>query len=467
MAGNELVREKVRGYLSGLSSSARQMLLRQLETSAQGSALDDVRTILEAAREIEEESRRPPAPKTAPKSAPEAPKPDLKTLFFQPFKPHVIEEVLPRHQAGWISKPSLDGIWTYLAREVLPETLAPFVDPEHGFHVSTDEERAALVRDLRVEAFAKLDRIVAAAKDDDLAHQRVQSRVGGPQVYEDLVELLTLRDRIVGLERLYAKLPVSVVMGEGSESILRDVVTPQVLASPSDAALIAAGVSGRLSSPAILVRLATVAAQSDDPKDVRRAPLGPFVDVAISCLERKAMRCEAAIRSPGMVIVAMEQVKKFHDGVRAISSALQIENDAAWRQRMSQIRREMSDVVGREIDQLIPIVRRAFHLGPSAKPSVEDATDAEKAVAVYAMARRCRDSLALNETINRIGQTAEQAIDLYGRELFDKIRKSSGRQKDDLVAISENLLRMAEHLQGDEYAQFLRRSRDKAAKDAG
>lgn len=467
MAGNELVREKVLGYLSGLSSSARKMLLRQLETSAEGSTVEDVRTILEAARELEAAANRPPEPKTAVRPRPDRPKLDLKTEFFQPYRLHVIEEDLPRHQAGWISKSSLEGIWTYLSREVVPETLKTYLDPRHGLYTASDEEQAAVLRDLRVEAFARLDRIVAETKDDGLALQRVQMRVGGANVYDDMVELLRLRDRIVALDRLYAKLPAHASLGEPSEMLLREVVTPHVMANSSDADLIAAGLSGRLSSPVILARIASAAARSEDPREIRRLPTFVFVDVALSGLERMIVRCEGAIRSPGRVAFAIEQIKKFHDGVRALMTAIQVDEDSVWRQRMSQLRRDMSEIVEDEIDGVIPAVRRSFHLSANAVPSAEDALEAEKAVAVFAMARRCRDSLAVNEILNRTVQPLEQAVDLYGRELFERMRKARGEALDRFSAVSENLLRIAEHLQGEDYAQSLRRSRDKALKDAG
>jgi hypothetical protein len=126
----------------------------------------------------------------------------------------------------------------------------------------------------------------------------------------------------------------------------------------------------------------------------------------------------------------------------------------------------MSESIADEIEEILPTLQRALRVDATSRPTAADGEDAVRAVALFVAARRYRESLAINELVMRLNGLVQQAVDVYGREIVDKLRKARGDHRALLHGASDHLLRIAEHTHGEEYAGLLRKSRDMAAQRA-
>jgi hypothetical protein len=465
MPGARMMHDKVMSYLSGLSPAARAMLLRRLEGAEGTAPLEgEMKLILEAAR-----SMRGGAPGGSAAPAPvEAPVPrDVKSRFFAPFAPFVIDERLPTRLTGWIARASLDGIWTVLSREVLVTALVPWSAEVLAAGPAGDPEFDAAVRAMRNQGFAALGAEIRAGADDPKTRQRFAMRLGGEEVLADLADMLALFERLPAIERLLSRLPQSAAPGEASERLMAEQLAQHLEARPEDAAWVAAGIVGRLASPVVYFRCAVIVAGADDVADLRHGPGEAFVEAALAAAERAATRFDLLRRTRGDAVAMVGELKRFHDVVRAANTIIRADDDSRWRNRLVALRRTMSGSIAAEVEEILPVLRRALRFGPDSRPSAADGQDAVRAVAVFVAARRFREALAINELVNRLSASVEQAIDVYGRELIEHLRKARGERRDEILAASDHLLRMADLTHGEEYATLLRKSRDNALQRPG
>lgn len=452
MAGDSVKRDKVASYLAGLSPAARDMLLRKVEREG-GAADPDLRAALDAARAG---AATPPAVR-----APAAPAAsfDVRARFFAPFAPFVIDERLTERQRGWIARDTLDGLWTFLARDVLAEALVPWSKTALAGARVTDAEFDAAVRTMRGAAFSDFARRLRESDGDPKQRQRLAMQLGGDGALADVIDLSDLRERLPALERLFARLPLSIGATELAERLVAEQVLPH-LESHADDDYVAAGIALRAASPITLFRLAVLIAGSDDVLDIRDTPGAAFVDAGLATGARAVARFALARRDRSDTGVLVAEIRRFHEVVRGATTVVLVHNDARWRSRLIDLRKAMSHAVTEVVEDALPVLRRALRLEPGARPSAADGEDAVRAVTVFACARRHREALALNELISRMSAPLDQAIDVYGRELIEGLRKARGEARADLTAVSEQLLRMAEMAHGEEYAALLRKSRD-------
>lgn len=460
MPGESMMREKVMSYLTGLSPAARAMLLRRLEIADGEARLDgEMRLILEAARSMA--AGQAPARPTPP-SRPAAP-PDPKASFFAPFAPFVIDESLPEHQRGWIRRSSLDGIWDHLAKGVLASPLVPWSKLALALDDFAAEEFEAAIAEMRETGFAELQRAARGVADDPKEAQRLAIRLGGPESLVDLRDMLALRPRLPVLAKLFARLPGTIWPGDATEKGLCDLVAAHLDRQPEDDVWVAAGMVGRLASPVVYFRAAVAAARATDVVDIRNSPGEVFVDFGLSAAARAIAAFDDLRDRRGGAAALVAEIRRFHEVERAANTTIRVDDDSRWRHRLAALRRSMSESIADEIEEILPTLQRALRVDAGSAPSAADGEDAVRAVALFVAARRYRESLAINEMVTRLNGLVQQAVDVYGREIVEKLRKARGAQRESLLAASDHLVRIAEYTHGEEYAGLLRKSRDMAA----
>jgi hypothetical protein len=454
MAETGALREKVLTYLSGLSPNARAMLVRNLERG-DGTAMLDPRAkiILDVARTIER------LPSEAP---PLVLKGDMKSRFSAPFSAFIINETLEPHKNGWISRPSLEAIWTFLGREVLPAVFDVMNAPidQLGYHSEQEADTAAEL--LRRQASEALTPILAAADKDPKARQRLVARLGGENTLADLRGWLALLPRIAALDHFLSRLPASISNTEAAERLVTEPLQGYLKSNPQDTTFVATGLVSRLVTAASLARYAVILTGDADTASLRKSPYATFIDVALSSAERIVLRFASRCRQIGTVDAQVADLKAYHELIRSTSTTVQLDNDPTWRNRLTNIRRKMSDAVSAEIEDVSVLARRALKLDDRIVPGETEGQDARRAVTLFVCARRCRETLAVNELLNRVGNTTEQTVEIYGRDVLDRLRHDNDKDRPKIIIISDYLIAMSEQLFGEEHASLLRRGRDKA-----
>lgn len=441
--------DRVLTHLNALSPEARALLHRSLKRNPAASPDDQMRALLEAARAFPN---------------PAAFIPDVsqtKEHFFEPFRPFVISEELPTKLRGVISAASLDGIWTCLVRDVLPEAFVPWTQAQAVPVYGSEQEAWIALRTLRNAAFAELRRLDRESEGDYRGRQRFVTRLGGERAYADFRDMLALMDRLSAIDRFLTRLPANIAFGEVSERLCFDYIYDFLADRPEDAVWIGAALFVRV-NPMVLIRAAGAVAGSIHPTDIRRTPASCFVDFALASIERSIVRYFNAREDKNEISELVSEIRRYHENVRAVESAIDFEHDGYWRMRLAALRTTMSDMIAADIQDMIPALRRALHITDTERPTANDASDAIRATNIFVAARWNKDSLALNELITRVQLSAEQTIEVLGKRLMDRFRRSHGATRADVIAASETLIRITDLMFGEEHAAILRRSRDRA-----
>lgn len=480
MAAESMKREKVVSYLAGLSPAARDMLLRKLETA--GAAGDpEARTVLEAARDLvkavksseaaatartQATTRTPATPTPAPAAPAQAAAPpvrlDPKERFFAPFMPFVIDEAVSARRRGWLQHTSIDPFWTYLEQQVLADALRPWRGDALTTARVSEAEFDTAVRAMRAAAFTDMQRRISDSVSDSRLQQRLAMYVGGKPVMADVRDMIAMMESLPALDRLAARLPATIGATETVERLTAHTIVQYLDSRPDDADFVASLIAARVASPLSLFRIAVAAAGSDEPSDIRGTPAEALVDVALALADRAAVRFETVWRANGDIADLTNCLRRFHDVVRGGTTVVLLQEDTPWRARLADLRRSMSEAVSRAVDDALPALRRALRGEAGGGPNVADAAAAARTVAIFNAAKRHREALAINELLARLSTTIEQAIDVYGRELIEQLRRARGDTRTELTAVSEHLLKMAEAIHGDEFAALMRKSRDLA-----
>lgn len=441
--------DRVLTHLNALTPEARALLHRSLKQNPAAGPEDQMRALLEAAHAFPN---------------PVAVIPDVRLSqerFFDPFRPFVIDEELPTKQQGLISRGSLDGIWAFLVREVLPDAFVPWTQFDAVKIYSSEQELWRALAVLRNAAFAELTRLDRASQGDYKARQRFVFHMGGERAHVDFRDMLALLDRIPTIDRFLARLPANIVVGDVSERLCFDHIYDFIADRPEDTVWIGAALFARV-GPMMLIRAAGAVAGSTHPADIRRTAASCFVDFALAAIERSVVRYFNARQDPNEVNGLVGEIRRYHETVRAVESAIDFEHDALWRHRLSALRSTMSELIATDIEAMVPAVRRALQITDTERPSTTDAFDAIRATSIMVAARWNKDSLALNELITRVQIRAEQTIEVMGNRLMERLRRSHGTARSDVIAASETLIRITDLMYGEEHAAILRRSRDRA-----
>ncbi|WP_141703604.1 hypothetical protein [Methylobrevis pamukkalensis] len=468
MPEGRVMRDKLIGYLSGLSPAAQQMLLRTLESAGDPARLDDqTRLILEAAREVVR-SKAPAREERAavPRRADPA---DLRRLFFEPFEPFIIEEETASRQTGRITASSIDGIWEFLTRDVAPDLFPPWLQGPEPKLLLPEAEQKREIQALREAALAEIreacEKMSATAK----GHMRLTGLLGGERALLDLGDLHRIHDLRTQIALLLKELPAQVVIGEASETSAMNVIHRFLQRAPAEAAFAGAILLRRASSGVSLARIAVALGGGDTAAEIRKSNAAVFLDLYFTEVERVVIRFDRARKRHDDIADMERELGLFHELVRGLSIAIDFDGDREWRKRLGDLRRRMSEMVQPEIDGIVATIRRALRIegGASRAARENDAQDAIRAMTVLAQARKCRDSLAINEAIGRVMQSAEQAVEVLGNRCIDQIRKTGGDAQAEAIAAADVMLKLAEIAFGAEYASVMRKARDRAIGRSG
>lgn len=452
---NGLFEAKVQSYLDGLSPEARRMIMRRLGRP-------------EEAAETQPAAEPDPAPKPDPALRrtfrPTREMIDARAVLFAPYEPFVIHDPLPNRQTGWLRRSTFDGLWTYLLREALPERIGPWEQPVEMTPEAAEETRRRTLPALSDAAFAMLEAIEKAGREDSRLQQKFASRIGGDVALADLRDMLALRPRLRRIEGGLARLPAVIQAADAAEKSAAAGIRTHLASHADDAVFLAAAVALRAVSGGSLARIAGHIVGSSEVADLRRSPSAALVDVALSAAERHVVRFSTLLSGGGSTEELVAEVKGFHDVVRGMTHAFNVEDDRLWHARLAALRTAISDPLAGAVEGVVPAIRLALGADRWATPADEDRADALRAAALFAAARRYRDALAVNAPVTRLWPVVDQALQVYGRGAVDRLRAATGTERQQLEAATAMAVELAELVHGTDYATLLRRARDAALK---
>jgi hypothetical protein len=450
--------ERLRDYLAQLPPQSQALLMREFERAVERGedvsvatlVLEQLRKIVRRAEEDETRSRGD----------------DPARLLFRPLEPFLAEGNFPI-RPGQVRRSSLLPIWQWLGREGAPEATREFeaaLVKAHDSGATSAAEAAA--RKYQLAAAEAIVKVATPVPGDD--KQRALSRIGPPNVVEDLLSIgMVLRAR-EPLETLGSRLPSQLRMfGDTQIASVTAALNVPSLQTPQLLPFALGLVMQRLAAPWQIIRLAIKMAASDDEIRVAATPYGVAVTIALHDLFYLAACLRNDIRRGHLNNVG-EQLKLLHDGVRGLRTELDLRNDSTWGKQLTSIRADISNSLQSEIDSVSGRVRRILRQRPDkdiAAAARIDPTEVEEVAALIDFVAVCRtyaSELAINEVTLRTYSDLQQYVEQSTEALVQSLRAGDHKVRAYRQQQASAAIRFCEVLFGHDYASLMNRAAENA-----
>jgi hypothetical protein len=458
--------ERLREYLRALTPEARSMLIQELERNLLRGGEDGGNDLVlqELRRAIRAEAQE--APRIG----------DAARLFFAPLEPFLIDARADHKRIGRIARVSLEPIWSWIARDLMPAEVKALGDDVNRALAADDRSRAdQLVRALHDRAIRRIKDAVAEVGGDEKSRRRLAVQVGTPRAIEDLdtiVPILSLRDMLADFAK---RLPnqIRTLEREHIEPLwgLLDAATAQgaldrVGVRKSDAfvyCLIL--VMNRLAAPWQLVRVASRAAEGDDTARIAETPYAPAIGIVLGEAENMVAELRAEIKA-GQPVVSM--LKNIHDTARELRSEINMSFDSPWSRQLAGIRNDVSALLKSEIETTPGSVRRLLRprLNKDIPPgSLLDPLDVEQTEARVAFIGACRHyaaELAISEATMRAHSELTNILETGTKILLESLRQAGDDDRPFRQSQLDAAIRFCRPVFGAEYAGLLAKAAEVA-----
>jgi hypothetical protein len=449
--------ERLRDYLAQLPPQAQALLMREFERAIERGEDTAVATfVLEQLRKVVRGADDAAKPRTD----------DPARLTFRSLEPFLVEGNLPV-RPGQIRRASLLPIWQWLVRDGAPDAFREFEAALADLKQSaTASDLDKQVGKFQLAASEVINRIVTPAPGGD--KQRALSRVGPPNVIEDMLPigavlsaheaLDTLNGRLPSYLRMFAESQIASVMAALNVPALQ---TPLVL--PFALSL----VMKRLSAPWQIIRLAIKMAASDDEIRVASTSYGVAVTMALHDLASVVGDLRADIKRGQFNDVA-EHLKTIHDGVRGLRTELDLRNDSPWGKQLTSLRADISNALQSEIDSVPGRVRRLLRqradkdISASSRLDPSEVDETADLIDFVAVCRTYASELAINEVTLRTFSDLQHYVEHSTETLAQSLRGADSRVRAFRQQQVKAAIRFCDVLFGHDYASLMSRAAENA-----
>jgi hypothetical protein len=459
MAGADTL-ERLRQFLCELSPSARALLIGELERSLlRGDEVGGADLVLQELRHVMRD-QRDDAPRLG----------NCARLFFKPIEPFLVDDRADHKHPGRVARASLDLLWTWIRRDLLPEDTRILADQVSEALLANDEAKAdRLVRAFQDRAQAMIGVSFETAIADEKLHRRLLAQIGTRRPGEDAATLKCVLKNRDKLGLLASRLPL--LIGNLSTGPLDECKTLIERASGRDRELFLYALlmlMSRMAAPWQLIRLGIAAAGSDTAARVAETQYGIAVSIVLADLERMVGELRAELRSGrGVAVAAL--LKTIHDSARALRTELELPVDSTWGRSLAGIRAQIADLLRAEIESMPARVRSLLRPRPSTEirpNSVLDAGEVETTESLVEFVGACRhfaNELAINEMTQRTFGELQQYLDGGMQALLDGVRHAGVADRSFRQSQVDAAVRLCAKVFGQEYASLV----GKAAEVAG
>jgi hypothetical protein len=458
--------ERLREYLRTLTPEARSMLVQELERNllrGDGSSGNDL-VLQELRRAIRVDAQQ--VPRIG----------DAARMFFVPLEPFLIDGRADHKRIGRIARVSLEPIWGWIGRDLIPAEVKALGEDINRALLIDDRNRAdQLVRTLHDRSIRRIRDAIAEIGGDEKTRRRLAVQVGTPRAIEDLdtiVSILSLREVLADLAR---RLPSQLRTFEPEQIDPAQALLEAATAQP---ALDKAGlrksdvflyglilVMNRLAAPWQLIRIATRAAESDDPVRIAETSYAVAVTIVLGEAENMVAELRAEIKA-GRPVASM--LKGIHDTARELRSEINLSFDSPWSRQLAAIRADVSALLKSEIETTPGSVRRllrprlAKDIPPGSLLDPLDVDEAEMRVDFVGACRHYAGELAVSEVTMRAHSELSHILESGTKILLDSLRQAGDDDRPFRQSQVEAAIRFCRPVFGAEYASLLAKAAEVA-----
>ncbi len=424
MAGTGTI-EKLRQYLRELSPQARAMLLAALERAVlNGEEVTGGDLILQQLRHIVREQRE-----QAPRIGNSA------RLFFKPLEPFLVDDE-PEHQhPGRIARVSLEALWTWVRRDLLPDQGKTLTDAVGEALLSGNEIKAEkLVRAFQDRACSAIAADIEDAAADETISHRMLAQIGTKRAADDVRTLQCVLHNRAALGKLAAKLPMCIADLAGDQLYAYKKLIETTAAN--DEALFLYSlltVMSRLSAPWQIIRFGIKAAGTAVAARIAATRYGITVTIAVAELERMIGELHGDLRS-GMAVGF--SLKGIHDAMLGLRSEIALPVDSTWGRALAAQRQQMSDLLTLEIKSVPERLRTLLHARPSTEIAANSTLDSgevaqtEMLIDLAANCRQFASEFDIGEMAQQTFAELQQYLDIAVPTLLDGLRHAGPADRD-------------------------------------
>lgn len=455
------VAERLREFLRSLPPETCVRILDALHrASAAGESFAGAELIsTELATVIQAHRRRPPRAGNP------------QRYFFALIEPFLIDEALADKCPARIERASLPPLWTWLARDLVPDQVATYERAVLDALALQDADKARALASRFQKAVTPVIKAALAGKEDDTAERRLVGQLGGPRVHEDVRDIVlvlenrdalkTVGERIAGPIRHLDETHASVILAAmGPHARGRASLIPHAVAIAMT----------RLAQPCQIVRVAALAADSHEVAKIANTPLAVVVDLLLADVERLVVRADLARKARDVEKLATA-ARDFAVHVRALVTDLEMAPDLPAAKRTGLLRARMAQILKPEIETLPGRVRRILKSRPPARPGSAEGLDTHEIASIEAgldillVAKSQAAELALNEVTLRVFSDLQTFLDAGVNPLLDGVRTMVGEDRAFRLQQLDAAVKIAHRVLGATYATLLAKAVDVAAGD--
>jgi hypothetical protein len=447
--------ERLKDYLGQLPPQAQALLMREFEraiergedTTIASLVLDQLRKL---ARKTEQGTPTPPRTQ------------DGARLLFRPLEPFIIESNLPA-RPGQIRRASLTPVFQWLARDGAPEQMR-----EYEMALASDDDGRPLEVAIRKLQLATADAIFKITAPSGGDKQRALTRIGAPDVIEDLVPIASVFHAREALDGFGTRVPGFIrVFGDSQIAAVCAALNIPTLQTPQLLPFVLTMIMQRLTAPWQIIRIAIKMAASDDELRVAATPYGIAVTIALHDLFCLAAGLRLDIRR-GHFANVPENLKALHDGVRGLRTELDLRNDSTWGKQLASIRADISNTLQSEIESVPGRVRRILRqradkdIPAGASVDSAEVDEAASLIGFVAICRTYASELAINEVTLRTYSDLQHYVEQTTETLVQSLRGGDSKARAYRQAQASAAIRFCEALFGHDYASLMSRAVENA-----
>jgi hypothetical protein len=445
--------ERLRDYLLKLPPQAQALLMREFERAIErGENTAVANLVLEQLRRVARNADDAPARTN-----------DPARLVFRPLEPFLVEANVPL-RAGQIRRSSLVPVWQWLAREGAIEQARELDQELSRAGPDSPHLLDAAVRKMQLAAADSIAKITMGPGDK----QRALSRVGPPNVVDDLLAIGAVLKSRDALESFNGRLPRFMRMfGDSQIASVATALNVPSLQTPQLLPFALTLVIQRLVAPWQIIRLAIRMAASDDEVRVAATPYGVAVTIALHDLACLAAILRQDIKRGNFATVA-DNLKALHDGVRGLRTELDLRNDSVWGKHMTAIRADISNALQSEIESIPGRVRRLLRqrpdkdIVPGARIDTAEVEETAALIDFVAVCRTYASELAINEVTLRTYSDLQQYVEKATEAMVQSLRGADPKARAYRQSQVAAAIRFCDVLFGQDYASLMSRAAENA-----
>jgi hypothetical protein len=460
MAANGLSVERLQEYLQQLPPESRTLLIKRLEAAGAGPIPGGEVVLQELRSVLRQSSDNAARGDTAVR------------YFFRPVEPFLADVDPTRKLQGRIARASLDRLWTWICRDLLPAEAKDYgANVGRALAAGDPDACEFLTQTFHDLAVTEIRSALETMQANQRVRRRLLGQIGTPHALQDVQTLLAILSGRAAFTLLARLLPAHIRdLGggqlDGIKALLDALTGGRGELLPHALIL----VMTRLAAPWQLIRLAIKAAGSNDTDRIAATPYVLAVIISLAEIDRMVADLQAELRrGAGPAVNAL--IKSIHDAVRGVRTELAFATHSPDAGKLAGIRAEISSILKPEIESTFGRVRRLLRPNPARevlRGGFLDPREVRESEALIEFVGVCRNNageLAINEMAQRVHNEVRQYLDTTAPLLLEGLRGADDASRSLRQSQLEAAVRFCAKLFGSDYAALLARAAEVACND--